>query len=774
MGADGTQGNDTLGQGRTNPQPGSTVNVKLAPEPLVFYRPETNELLVIPSEKSTAFLNEVRLLDRLMYDSVTAKEACLHAGQELLVAQRASTGPDRNVPQDSQVVRQAQAKMDAANKTLEEKQQKLADEFKPLGKLDDTGGKLYELIPVSKRGAPSNDAKTPAQRDGHTWAKKWTYVRSDKVKSHFRSYQLNKAEQAKHQGNEEKSILDAKGKIDTAKLHKQLTELETSAKWKKEVEAHGVFLKDLNTSIRRSLDAWASGLNGGPHGIKIDPEFQLLRYFAGAGVEANWDPKKGNMAVRANASAEFAIAEGKFTASCYWPGQAGLMLEMTGPKTGKLYKAGLVRGALALELFGIAGASASAQLGVTVDYSDLTKGKVGMRGRPNAKAMSNQAVDIAKKVRDGADVDGAMDLFAGARASGSVKGKLEWNNPEEKQFTSLCEIGPGGQLQAGAGVSATFQITFAEGKFRFLCAASVCLGVGAGGKLEFEVDAGKTLEFSKYVAYMLYAVGYEFTGIFINDAYALLSNLSVWAVKEGKALEVAVSNYVENYVRSFAELAAEAFGTALIGSFKKEEERIDLMNRVLANPAVLEYATPEAKGMILYQLTRHDFHSVAGAASIPANTDAGDYLPWRAEFVGRRKRAIVIVCKKIRSKAEFRNVMQHMTADGSADAKGWQTNFTLVKAFLDMGADSQDLDKQVDDYVGGLAMLDSGAGLQTLYESLYSAPVLGYPFVDNTEPVYVARVDMGDHAGYAVAGGYNPGPKRPDFLDYAGTPTRYV
>lgn len=52
--------------------------------------------------------------------------------------------------------------------------------------------------------------------------------------------------------------------------------------------------------------------------------------------------------------------------------------------------------------------------------------------------------------------------------------------------------------------------------------------------------------------------------------------------------------------------------------------------------------------------------------------------------------------------------------------------------------------------------------------------MLGYPFVDNTEKVYMARVDMGDHAGYAVAGGYNPGPERPDFLDYNDGVTRYV
>lgn len=762
MSGDGSPRAAVLGRSKTNARPNSSLTVEIAPEPLAFYRPETNELLVVDKEKATAFLNEVRLLDKLMHESVTAKDACFKASQALLVVQREAS--------DQGAIKQAQSKLDLANQALETTQKKLENEFKPLGKLDATGGKLYELIPIAK---PRGQQGASGAHGGHTWAKKWTYVRSDKIKSHFRGYPLNQAEQDKHQSNKTQSILDDKGKIDTAKLRKQLSDLQTSAKWKKEVEAHGVFFKDLNTSIHDSLDAWATGLNGGPHGIKIDPEFQLLRYFAGAGVEANWNPKKGNMAVRANASAEFAIAEGRFSAACYWPAQAGLMLEMTGPKTGKLYKAGLVRGSLELKLAGIAGASASAQLGVTVDYTDIAGGKVGMRGRSRSKAMSNKAVDITKKVRDGADVDGAVDLFAGARANGSVKGGLEWNNPEEKRFTTLCTIGPGGQVQAGAGFSGTFQITFAGGKFRFLCAASACLGVGAGGKLEFEVDA-KALEFSKYVAYMLYAVGYEFTGIFLGESYKLFTDLSVWAIKEGKAIEDAIAHYVDLYANMAEDLATKVFGKAVIGDFKAEGKRISLMNHVLSNPEAMSYATPEAKGLILYQLTRHDFYSAAGATSIPANTDAGDYVPWNMEFVGRRKRAIVAVCKKTRSKAEFRNVMQHMTIDGSKDPKGWRQNFVQVKDFLDKGADMQRLEEKVGEHFDSLAVLESGKGLQSLYENLYDKPVLGYPFVDNTNPQYIARVGMGHHHGYAMPGGFDPGPDRPPIMSSADVNTRYV
>ncbi len=752
MSADGTP---ALGHSRTNTRADSRTTVKIAPEPMVFFRPETNELLVVPKENATAFLNEVRLLDRLMYDSMMAKQACLDASAALLKVQRVNGTPKTLVPPHSTALAQAQAKFDAANRNLAQTQQNLEKVFEPLGELDGTGGKLYELVPIARRGAAKADARTPVQRDGHAWGKKWTYVRSDKIKSHFRSYQLNKAEQEAHQSNKKASFIGADNKVDWGKLGKQLGDLKTSAAWKKEVDAHGVFFEDLNQDIHDSLAAWAAGINGGRY-VKLDPEVQLLRYFAGAGVNANWDPKAGNVAVRGNARAEFAIAEGKFSAACYFPGRAGYMLEMTGPKSDKVYKAGLVRAAISLELAGLAGASASAQLGVTVDYTDLAGGKVGMRGRPTKTAMTNQAVDIAKEVRDGADVHGALDVFAGARATGSVKGSLEWNNPEARKFTALCDIGPGGQIQAGGGASAAFKITFAEGKFRFLCAASACLGVGAGGKLEFEVDAGKTLEFSKYVAYMLYAVGYEFTDIFIGDAYKLLTSFSVWAIARGEHVSDAISNYASSFLSDAAQIYVE-IQADLLGDFEKESQRITLMNRVLTNSKALEYATPEAKGIVLYQLTRHDFKSVAGASSIPANTDAGDYVPWKAEFVGRRKRAIVTVCEKIRSKAEFRNVMQHMTADGSKAPQGWQANFVQVKEFLDMGADMQRLEERVIEYYDELAMLESGLGLQALYDRLYERPVLGYPFVDNTSSVYIARAKIGDHKGFSMPGGFNPG-----------------
>lgn len=748
------QNTQPLGEARTNPKSGSQVTVQVDPEPMLFYRPETNEMLVVERSDAGPFLREVRTLDRLMYDSVQAKEKCLEASNNLLSAQRACQGPNRTTPQHPQCLSQAEADYKQANKQLEAAQSKLQDEFKPLGTLDSTGHKLYELIPIKSRSVPDASASTAAQRDGHTWAKKWTYVRSDKIKNHFRSYQLNASEQAAHQSNQKQSILDSEGKIDTGKLREQLTHLVASAKWQQEVLAQGTFTEEINRSIDTSLSEWADGINAGSEYVSLDPEFQLLRYFAGASTQVNWDPQNGNMAVRANARADFSIAEAKFTAACYWPGRAGFMLQLTGPKTGTVHDAGLVRGVLGLELSGTAGASASAQLGVAIDYTDVDAGKVGLRGNPTSKAMSRQAVDIGKEVRDGAELGTDADIFAGARAGGTVRGTFEWNNPEEKKFTALCKIGPGGEVQAGAGASVTFQITFADGKFRFLMAASACLGVGAKGRLSYEVAVEDTWKFSQYVAYMLYSVGYEYTELFTDDAYERLTALSVWAINAGESMAEALEAIGEDLGRVYTELMRD---------FENETKRIELMNKVLSQPRELEYATPEAKGMILYQLTRHDYDSVAGALSIAANTDPSDIAPSRLEFVGRRKRAVVAVCKKARSKPEFRNIMQHLTADGSNDPRGWESNFEHIKRFLDMRADMQDLDTQVQEYYEDLPV-ETGEDLVALYERLYEEPIRGYAFVDNTTAQYASRRNYGDHAGFMVAGGFDPGPVAPEFI----------
>ncbi len=43
-------------------------------------------------------------------------------------------------------------------------------------------------------------------------------------------------------------------------------------------------------------------------------------------------------------------------------------------------------------------------------------------------------------------------------------------------------------VQAGAGGSGVFYITYIQGRFRIYCKAALCWGVGAKGEVGFEVD----------------------------------------------------------------------------------------------------------------------------------------------------------------------------------------------------------------------------------------------------------------------------------------------
>ncbi|WP_449466713.1 hypothetical protein [Stenotrophomonas humi] len=192
-------------------------------------------------------------------------------------------------------------------------------------------------------------------------------------------------------------------------------------------------------------------------------------------------------------------------------------------------------------------------------------------------------------------------------------------------------------------------------------------------------------------------------------------------------------------------------------NIQNEHLRGHLTEKVLVNPKALEYAPPETKGMILFQLTRHG----SLAKVNPQNYDFASL-----DTLGRRKRAVLTLCRKARSRAEFRNICQHMTADGSKDPAGWQENYAHLRRFLGQGIDLRDMDEQLRDFEFNLT---------AMYDRLYDEPVLGYPFVDNNQHIYLARVQSGDHEGYLVAGGYDPGPATPEFRhDGNETQPRYA
>ena len=735
---------EPIAQAPSNSQNGSQVQVPLDQGAALFYRPQTNEFLFVPPESTAHFEKECRDFGKLIFDFRAAKEHQLLMADELLQVERSMLDPAKTFTLPSNAVEAAANKLEAAEKAVETQQKKVEAEIKPLGELDATGDKIIELIPIVRRPQAAAGGTTAGlNRDPKqfAWNKKWTYVRSDKVKSHWRGYKLNAHEKEAASGRPEKSIVDKNGKINTKKLGEQLRAFETTGKlaeWKKT----GLLWEHGNAVISESLTSWAQGINQGNSHFEVKPEAQLLRYFAGAGLQTEWKPFEGKVALRGNVRGEFMLAEGKFTAACYFPTRAGFMWELTGPKSGTVHKIGLMRFGARLELFGMVGASAVAELDVTVEYTDAVRGLAGMRGAKRTEPLKKQVLDVSKKARDGASVNAGVDLFAGARAGGSLLGSIEWNSPESKEFEDLAKVGPLLAGQLGAGIGGHVTLTYQGGKFRFQISAEACLGLGARGKLELEVDVGKVLELFKYLAHALYATGYEFMVIIREEAFNAWRDLSLWVIKTGADIETEARRLGDDIAEKVAQL---------VDQLERETDRVWLMEKVLGRPRMLDFAPPETKGMILYQLTRHSWisNTVFGPENQGLNIDT----------MKRRKDAAMIVCRKARSKREFENIMQHMSKRGDKLDGPWTVSFDHVKRFMNMGVDTADMDRQVQSYYQNLPT--DFLPLDRMYASLYDEPVVGYAFVDNDHPAYAMNEMSGSDRRYFASGGFDPGPVAP-------------
>lgn len=730
----GTAANAPLASGTLNAVNGSVVKAKISQGGQLYFRPETNEFLFIAPDKVTAFENECRLLDHLVGNFCTAKQAHLNTTLTFLEAQQATlSAPSPSVPgPPSSIDVAAKRTQDALAKTqqeLEQSQKALAEAFKPLGKLDNTGGKIWELIPVVARTSPNMASSKDPTKSGRT--AKWTYVRGNVIDKIVIKHKLEK-ELPKTTDN----------KLDVKKLREQLNKFEFDAKAKEELlkspELKGTLANDFNAYLKTQLDNWASQVSGGRDWIAIEPAAQYLRYFAGASLEAEWSPLKGKASLRANASGEFMIGEAKIKASCYWPDQAGWVFACYGPVSGLAYPVGLMRFAAEIELTAMAGTSAIAELGIEANYTDLVKGLAGLCGTPLKNAGERQ-VKIgqlkadAKKSGQSAEGGGSAGLFAGVSAGGSIKGALQWNSPEEQAFVNLADIGPGIHLQAGAGAGAEFRIGFDRGKFYITASASACLGAGAKGKLELSVDVAKTLELCKYMAFAAYACGYEVAELMDAPAQAAWQYISLSA----KAIEESLSALGNDAI---------TIRNKLLDAWTSEVTSSGTAIAIDSNPRLLEYASPEAKATWLFHLTREG--PMTNNLFLYANQG------FTLSYLDRRKSAVIAICKKIRSKAEFVYIFDRLNSTCTEHKGMWEANYGFVERFLDEGYDPKDYDKQFDRRYRQLSDA-SRSTLRDIYSRLYEKPILGYPFIDNTHSLYASRAEKGDHPGYMIAGGYN-------------------
>ncbi|MBI3182729.1 MAG: LysM peptidoglycan-binding domain-containing protein [Myxococcales bacterium] len=130
-------------------------------------------------------------------------------------------------------------------------------------------------------------------------------------------------------------------------------------------------------------------------------------------------------------------------------------------------------------------ADAEGTLKSTVYGNQVIHGQTQVSGRAfvGAEATGNATVSLG---RDGVRVGAGVDAFVGAKASAEVKQTLGLGGHD------VASVGARGEVYAGLGVKAQANVGFQGGRANVDINLGAAVGVGAGVRLNFDVDVFET------------------------------------------------------------------------------------------------------------------------------------------------------------------------------------------------------------------------------------------------------------------------------------------
>jgi hypothetical protein len=672
-----------LGTARTNATPGSVAEVKVRiDEELLLLDPSNDELLIVPREHARAFLQEANHMHQLAAELAQSRNDILNLEEKLTALVNQPSPPVAGKSELERNLKLARARYDKAYEAV-------GKELKAEGYLTGAGNgkELLELIPLARR----KDGK-PME-----WGRKWTYVRSDRMRNHFRKYKLSAKDST---AGQPKSFI-RNGRVDPKAFKEQLGKLEPKikAEWKLETAGH----------LLPNLQAWASAINvqtDERRPVQFGAQVHLFRYFAGTGAAVEWNPAGGKIAGKLNGKAELMLAQGQCEASGFVPGPAGCAWALRGVKSGREFLIGEIRLAAAVKLSAAAGASVAAELGIEVDYSAASGAAVkGKRRSSKAPATPPRKVSVTDLQAEGS---AGAEAFAGVRAACELKGGLQYRSPEKNDdFDYIAAIGPKLEGQLGAGAAAAFLVDYQKGKFRMKVQAGLCFGPGAKGELGLEVDTKRLVTFMEWFFHALLNANFELLQVVTKTGFEAATQLQVMLVN---GLQDAYGDVAASW-RDFEN------------QIEREDRNVALMRRVLSNPPELRLCTPEAHGIILHYLTRHGRLTKLN----PVNTG------WSLDLMGERKKAVLQVCRWAQTRRQFENIVQHIGPNG--EKGGFKGNLQGLLRFMEIGP----FDSSYDDE------------LMKLYQRLPFEPASGYAVVQNHTARFMAQARIGAKLEYQLA-----------------------
>ena len=501
--------------------------------PALYFHPDSESLIAVDACDNDAIEREHGRLEKLLATRIDAQLRIDDLTQQITRLDWHQVA-ERNRLESR--LKQEYQQLDGAIGALRSELQDLtpASQLPQATLLDDNAKKsaigIMEMIEIRGKG----------YRGG-----RYTYVRSDKIRSHWRRYRLNDGEKqpatksfmktVSHTG--EDGVTRTRQEIDTEKLKSQLAKVKPSmtVREQKLIDDHVDVLTDWARELNDSLKEHAESESGN---IVFDGQAQLMRWTYGAGLKGSLNPfeydiRTGKVKPTATASgklsayASLALAEAKSTAKVYWPDYAGTRicypLDPARIPGGGMGLLGILRFDFELALSGSIGASLGIEAGVSFS-GNVVKG-LPVKATPTGTPGQWRNVDISKAAEE-VKPDAELSLFAGAEVGTNLTGKMVWLNPDQAgkgsdKFTSLAKVAVGVTGQAGLGTSGSMKFSWTDGKVRILIKGGICYGLGAKGSVALDVDGQAIMdEFMPCFTYMLRNADYtRLMSIMLEDDY---------------------------------------------------------------------------------------------------------------------------------------------------------------------------------------------------------------------------------------------------------------
>jgi hypothetical protein len=609
----------------TNPPKDTFVDATIAPaDGYLLYGPGDNSFIALYPDEFFEIRKEAEDNNKAIHELQEANQAVTEKSVALAELLRNPTPTQADV-------RKAQDELDQALATLGVKSEEAKTKIEKITNLDADPKKLVELLPLTL-------AKDARDRTYYVKAEKLKKAAADK-----RVYLVEgKAEREKRPAEKlmngtKLNGAEVKRRIADKVVDKARFEKKWKLKPKDGDEYAGQFFSEWSKSmgapakdfLEREQKAIVEGIFGPVNSDSNDPhrkvdmksEAQLMRWAAGAGLEANVQGFQGNIFdkrdkdwksrfkraakaaqfnIKANAEASFALGEAKVDTTAYYPHYAGWHLTPSG--AGIALDLGYFRLRGDMALYAVAGASIAIEASAGLM---LTAGKQGLRGVPRD----------AKAVKAKASADGKVELFAGLKEGIDLAGSLQWLNPEGfidpkspkrkdatktwGEYADVASVTAGVAGMEGLAASLGFEVGYRNGNFVIAAKASGCLGLGGSGNVTCKVGADSIGQFFMCVAHQLKQADFHKLSGLMQEQVFYAMNQAIYMVQSG---EKALSDFANSTYQTVGDIQ-DAYQSVLRKLRHKGAEFIyEMERRMREGWGWYAYMPPEARGAMIASL----------------------------------------------------------------------------------------------------------------------------------------------------------------------------